>query len=110
MFICSHVHTFILYIIISLFVNGPTLYYQSFVFILKYCFESYLLIFVLKASLFRITNNAISLGAAEDALIEKRELIIEIENEFKSLIDLHLKTPIPQDVFNKKLSEVNDRL
>ncbi|WIF89042.1 hypothetical protein [Acholeplasma laidlawii] len=68
------------------------------------------MIFVLKASLFRITNNAISVGAAEDALIEKRELIIEIENEFKSLIDLHLKTPIAQDVFNKKLSEVNDRL
>ena len=60
--------------------------------------------------LFKITNKAISVGAAEDALIEKRELIIEIENEIESLIDLHLKTPIPQEVFNKKLSEVNDRL
>lgn len=60
--------------------------------------------------LFRITNNAISVGAAEDVLIEKRELIIAIENEIESLIDLHLKTPIPQDVFNRKLSEVNDRL
>nr|WIF89039.1 hypothetical protein QOL21_03325 [Acholeplasma laidlawii] len=60
--------------------------------------------------LFRITNNAISVGAAEDSLIEKRELIIEIENEIESLIDLHLKTPIPQDVFNRKLSEVNDPL
>ncbi|MBN3490232.1 recombinase family protein [Acholeplasma equirhinis] len=60
--------------------------------------------------LFSITNKAISVGAAEDALIEKRELIIEIENEIESLIDLHLKNPIPQDVFNKKLSAVNDRL
>ncbi|WP_264230202.1 hypothetical protein [Acholeplasma laidlawii] len=68
------------------------------------------MIFVLKASLFRITNNAISVGAAEDSLIEKRELIIEIENEIESLIDLHLKTPIPPDVFNRKLSEVNDPL
>lgn len=68
------------------------------------------MIFVLKALLFRITNNAISVGAAEDSLIEKRELIIAIENGIESLIDLHLKTPIPQDVFNRKLSEVNDRL